>query len=76
MKIAFKDVGRGKNNWTAEIDTEQSNQGVADDLAHQIGKNGGLISRDVSADYDEEYNGKIYAGFHMVGTFGPAEDTA
>jgi len=72
MKIAFKDVGRGKNCWAAEIDTSKPDEDVWAQIARQILNHGGLISRGVDFDYDEGYNGSIYAGFHKVGTFAPA----
>ena len=73
MKIQFKNVGRGKANWVAEIDTDRPDQEVADDLIYEIMKRGGLLSRNVSADYDFDYKGSIYAGFRKVGSFGPLE---
>jgi hypothetical protein len=71
MKIAFKDVGRGKANWTAEIDTTKPADDVHLNFLMEVDRNGGLISRGIEVSYDDEFNGKIYAGFHMVGTFAP-----
>lgn len=70
--IAFKNVGRGKKSWTAEIDTTQHPDVVGHDLYLQVRANGGLASRNVEVIYDEEtFEGSIAAGFHQVGTFGP-----
>ena len=76
MKIQFKNVGRGKANWVAEIDTDRPDSEVADDIATEIMNNGRLMSQDVSGDWDDEFNGSIYAGFHKVGSFGPVKEEA
>ena len=69
MKIAFKNVGRQKRNWEAEINTDRPDEEVAMDIAKEVNKKGGLMSRDIDIDYTENWNGRIYAGFHKVGTF-------
>lgn len=69
MKIAFKNVGRQKRNWEAEINTDRPDEEVAMDIAKEVNKKGGLMSRDIDIDYTENWNGRIYAGFHKVGEF-------
>lgn len=76
MKIKFTNVGRGKANWLEEIDTSQPEEQVCGEIAKSINKNGGLISNNVEIDYTENWNGRIYAGFHKVGTFGPEQEAA
>ncbi len=68
--LKFTNVGRGKNNWTAEIDTDQPLPKIEGWILSQIKKHGGLIGRDVSIAYDTGFRfGNIYAGFRKVGTF-------
>ena len=69
MKIAFKDVGRSKVNWTAEIDTDKPLDDLEYELAYEVFKTGGLVSRGISVSINDDFSGDIYAGFHKVGTF-------
>lgn len=77
MKIAFKDVGRGKRNWTAEIDTTQDREDVSYDLASEVLKSGALLSRGIEVSLsDDKSEGTVFAGFRPVGTFAPAPEAA
>ena len=69
MKIQFTDVGRSKASWIAEIDTDQPDEGVLNEIALEVKEHGVLISRHIDITYTENWNGRIYAGFHKVGTF-------
>jgi len=74
-KIAFVGVGRGKHSWVAEINTNNHPDVVGHDLYLQVRKHGGLMSREVEVEYDEEtFAGRVLVGgYRPVGTFGPME---
>lgn len=63
MIIKFIDVGRRKKSWTLE--TERIKDG---EIFSSIKKNGGLISKGIDFDLDEETGtGVIFAGERAVG---------
>lgn len=74
MKIRFKDVGRHKMSWTAEIEAGLSEEDLATALCMSVEKNGRLMSRGIGVSYDDDLQGTVLAGFRPVGTFGPLEE--
>ena len=64
-KVQFIKVGRGKRTWTSEMQKVTPNL-----LADEVARSGALMSRDIEVEWDiDTMKGKIYAGFHSVGTF-------
>ena len=63
MKLRFIDVGRSKKTREADV--------PLDDVTIEIRKKGGLMSREISVDWDpEKREGTIYVGgWRPVGTF-------
>ncbi len=64
--ITFTSVGRNKRNFAAVVPFA-----TCDVIAKIAKKQGGLMSRDVEAVYDESGSGSgtIFAGMHSVGRF-------
>jgi len=63
MIIKFMDVGRERKTWTLETERIDYNQ-----ILSSIKKNGGLISKGIDFDLDEEKGtGVIFAGDRAVG---------
>lgn len=65
VKVEFRNVGRGKRTWTATLPD------LSDvSLLREIRKNGGLASRGVEVEMEEDGTGAIFVGgWRMVGTF-------
>lgn len=71
MIIEFRNVGRGKRTWRAELpDTPAAY--LPSRILREVQKNGGLASRVIDIEHDEHMNGTILVGgFRPVGEFGP-----
>ena len=76
MKIQFKNVGRGKSRWTADIDTSGSAEEIWSAIMSEVKAHGQLMSNEIDVSWNTDFTGKIYAGFHKVGEFAPAEEAA
>ena len=71
MKIMFRDVGRDKASWAAEIkkETFEDDEQFYEWLTREVRQHG-IRSHDI--DYvlnEDETQGKLYAGFRCIGEF-------
>ena len=65
MKVLFKDVGRGKQTWIADLRSIERG-----DLLRSVRSHSALKSREIDFDLTDEANGVILVGgFRAVGTF-------
>jgi hypothetical protein len=71
MNIEFRNVGRGKRTWTAEISEEGGEHYICERLLREIKKSKALGSRGIDIQYDPgTWDGEILVGgFRPVGTF-------